>query len=145
MDRFWSKVDKAGPVPPGRPGLGPCWVWAASRNPHGYGRFGSEKAHRVAYVLVRGPIPAGLELDHVCRNTSCVNPLHLEAVTHAVNVARGRLGETNAARGAAQTHCKRGHVFDSKNTSRISASGRRSCRTCVNQAQKARYRARKAA
>lgn len=66
-----------------------CWEWFAYRNPKGYGQFGFEgrmqPAHRVAYKLLVGEIPEGLEVDHLCHNTSCVNPEHLEAVTARVN------------------------------------------------------------
>ncbi len=147
--RFWSKVNKEGPIPERRPELGPCWVWVGSRERRGYGNMcvdgRSKKAHRIAVELTRGPIPDGLEVDHLCSNTSCVNPSHLEAVTHAVNVARGRLAEANARRGAERTHCKRGHLFDERNTSRNSFNGRRFCRTCCNDAQRQRFHARKEA
>ncbi len=85
MKRFWSKVELTG--------LYSCWEWLASKQNMGYGLFsydGTMKlAHRVAYTLVLGPIPKGLVLDHLCRNKTCVNPLHLEAVTQKENVRRG--------------------------------------------------------
>ena len=77
-----------------------CWIWIAARNPgNGYGRFYGAKndpqhtstvAHRVAYEHYVGPIPDGLELDHVCRVRECVNPDHLRPVTHGANVDRAR-------------------------------------------------------
>lgn len=71
-----------------------CWLWP-TRNGRGYGSFGRHaqgggRAHRVVYEMIVGPIPEGLELDHACRNVSCVNPGHLEPVTHAVNMRRRR-------------------------------------------------------
>lgn len=67
-----------------------CWIWTGLRNEWGYGTAGSRGlAHRVMYEQANGPIPEGLELDHLCRERACVNPLHLEAVTHTQNVLRG--------------------------------------------------------
>jgi hypothetical protein len=71
----------------------PCWVWQWSLKGDGYGQAvgpnGPGKAHRIVYERLRGPIPAGLELDHLCRNPLCVNPDHLEPVTHQENLRRG--------------------------------------------------------
>jgi HNH endonuclease len=97
-DRFWAKVDKNGPVPEERPELGACWIWTKSGSKRGYGSFrpGGERrkvpAHRWSYEAANGPIPEGLELDHLCRNHPCVRPSHLEAVTHRVNMQRGKMG-----------------------------------------------------
>jgi hypothetical protein len=88
-ERFWSKVD--------RPALGGCWTWLGQTNQWGYGHFRrtlargqylTVKAHRFAYELVVAPIPAGLTLDHLCGNQSCVRPEHLEPVTNAENLRR---------------------------------------------------------
>jgi hypothetical protein len=105
-----------------------CFLWTGARY-QGYGRFGfggkNAMAHRVAYEFDRGPIPAGQEIDHLCRNRACVNPLHLEVVEHRVNVMRS---DSFAARKARQTHCDRGHEFTPENT--YIDQGRRRCRTC---------------
>lgn len=108
-----------------------CWEWSGSIDPaYGYGRlsFGGRqwRAHRWVYEKLRGPIPAGLTLDHLCRNRTCVNPDHLEPVTNKVNVLRG-VGIT--ARRARQTDCVHGHPFDSANT-HLGQHGERICRIC---------------
>ena len=107
-----------------------CWLWTASTRRGGYGGFWSGgktvRAHRYAYERWVGPIPDGLELDHLCRNPTCVNPDHLEPVTHRENTLRG---ETIAAANAAKTHCPQGHPYDERNTY-VYPNGRRNCRTC---------------
>ena len=132
-DRTWAKVDKNGPVPTLRPDLGPCWIWTGKKDKKGYGwiRIGGAgtpkaPAHRVTYELTAGEIPSGLELDHLCRVHDCVNPTHLEPVTHQENMLRG---ETFAAANAQKTHCPKGHPYDEQNT-RVRSNGKRSCRTC---------------
>ncbi len=130
--RFWPKVDKAGPIPEHCPELGPCWMWIAHVNRHrGYGHFnagGREGyAHRFAYELLVGPIPDGLELDHLCRVRHCVNPAHLEPVTRRENVLRGQAPSAYQAR---QTCCIRGHLFNAENTYIRPDNGARQCRTC---------------
>ena len=130
--RFWEKVDKDGPVPSYRPDLGPCWIWTASIA-KGYGRScangKSRGAHIVAYEMLVGPVPDGLELDHLCRVRRCVNPAHLEPVTKAENVRRGTSPALTRARHKAKTHCGRGHPFDEANT-RHRSDGSRQCIAC---------------
>lgn len=87
---------------------------------------GKKMAHRVAYNLLFGPDPDGLEPDHLCRNPGCVNPSHLEWVDHKENVLRG---ESPFALRARQTHCVNGHEFTPENTFR-QHHGTRGCLAC---------------
>lgn len=107
-----------------------CWVWTGTKNPDGYGKIsigrGRVPVYRVMWILIRGPIPEGLVLDHLCRNPACCNPDHLEPVTQKVNILRG---ESPSARNARKTVCKRGHPFDGQNTYRW--RGGRFCRACA--------------
>lgn len=132
IDRFWSKVDKNGPVPAHRPELGRCWLWIAGTT-KGYGRFwlnGRPRgAHQVAWEMKHGPIPDGLEPDHLCRVRHCVNDAHLEPVTRAENTRRGGSGAVAAARQLAKTHCPQGHPYSGDNLY-VTTSGYRKCRTC---------------
>jgi hypothetical protein len=114
---------------------GECWDWTGTLAPNGYGsaalRDGTTgapvtmRAHRVAYEVLRGPIPAGLTLDHLCRNRRCVRPSHLEPVTAGENVLRG---EGVSAKHARTTACPRGHEYTPDNTYVL--GGRRTCRAC---------------
>jgi hypothetical protein len=90
--------------------------------------------HTIAYELLIGPVPDGLELDHLCRIRHCVNPAHLEAVPHRVNVLRGT---SPIAISAQKTHCLHGHPFEGDNLEIRSDGGRR-CRTC-NRASQHKY------
>lgn len=94
MDEVLERIlDRCVPVLVVSP-LGECWVWVARLNRNGYGRLshlGEERmAHRLSYEVQVGPIPDGLLLDHVCRVRCCVNPRHLEPVTHQINTLRGQ-------------------------------------------------------
>jgi len=117
-----------------------CIVWTGAVDKLGYGRIGmqgkSKLAHRISYQHYVGEIPVGLELDHLCRNTSCINPNHLEPVTRKVNTDRGLCAETNRKRFAAMTHCKHGHEFTPENTYLHPTHKRRQCKICGIQASK---------
>jgi hypothetical protein len=117
-----------------------CWRSTGGLTPKGYARFKfddrSGQGHRFAYLALVGPIPEGLELDHLCRVRHCINPAHLEAVTHLENVNRRVIP-------GPVTHCIHGHEYTPDNTYTY-PGGKRVCRICKND-EKARYRARKAA
>jgi hypothetical protein len=109
VDRWMSKVDKTDT----------CWLWTAAKTPRGYGQFWHDgqmrPAYRVGYELLVGPVPEGVELDHLCRVPACVNPDHLDPVTHQVNMQRA----------PQPTLCPRGHDNWKKNY-----RGHRICHTC---------------
>jgi len=146
IERFLAKVNKGGPVPEHRPDLGPCWLWTGAKNKAGRGGFcvTTGQTHgRFVYAYVwsyehfRGPIPPGLQPDHLCRNTACVHPWHLEVVTPRENTLRG-IGP--AAVNARKTHCPQGHPYTGRNLLR--SNGKRVCRTCNREKQR-RYREQK--
>lgn len=126
--RLWPKVEKTKT----------CWLWTGNTYRNGYGQVyrgpgeGSALVHRVVWQMLVGPIPEGLEIDHLCRVRLCVNPAHLEPVTRAENMARtykvgpsGLFGNHNKQK----AHCPRGHPYDDENTY-TPPSGGRYCRTC---------------
>lgn len=119
--RFWEKVTPAAALD--------CWEWAASRNDAGYGQINingrPQRAHRIAYELLRATIPDGLQLDHLCRNRACVNPWHLEPVTNDVNTSRGLLRSTPRQQ---KTHCPQEHPYTGDNL--VIRQGYRVCRQC---------------
>jgi hypothetical protein len=123
-ERFWSKVQKTEG----------CWLWMTGKNWGGYGIFSvGEKrvvAHRFSYELHAGPVPAGMELDHLCRTRHCVNPAHLEPVTKLENVRRGIGGRKNAIK----THCPAGHAYTPENTYFVRKNSRQ-CKACTRDAE----------
>lgn len=122
IESFWLRVG---------PGEGGCWLWRQSLSVSGYGSLFLEDgrrvyAHRFSYELANGPIPAGLVIDHLCRNKRCVRPEHLEPVTQAVNTLRGMAGYHN------RTTCKHGHdITDPSRVYTNPTTGLRDCRECM--------------
>ena len=129
VSRFWAKVQKTDG----------CWLWSGAKNSAGYGvatdyRPGRRQslAHRMSYELALGAIPAGLTIDHLCRNTICVRPSHLRACTMRENLLSPG-SRTFQAKNAAKTHCVHGHQYTPENTyTRLGRTGLpcRDCRTC---------------
>jgi hypothetical protein len=117
-----------------------CWVWTGVTE-NGYGRIRvngrNVLTHRAAYEMFIGPIPEGLDLDHLCRNRSCANPFHLEPVTRGENSRRGVAGQVAAERQRAKTHCPSGHPYDEANTF-IARNGWRQCRACRRERERLR-------
>jgi hypothetical protein len=111
-----------------------CWLWTGATNGQGYGKHRGQYVHRLVYEALVGPIPAGHEIDHLCRVHACSNPSHLEPVTHRENMLRGA-GPVPSR--AAQTACIHGHAFDDRNTYRP-PDGTRACRRCRADHEKAR-------
>ncbi len=130
-ERFWERVGSFEPEG--------CWPWKGFVNDRGYGSLTingrSYKAHRLSYEWANGPIPEGLQIDHLCRVRHCVNPGHMEAVTQATNIRRG---VSPTAKNARKTHCPQGHHYDEENTY-VKPSGYRICRICKRENHNAMY------
>jgi len=124
-DRFWSKVDKTDS----------CWNWTAGVSGRRYGEFCINGkmigAHRVSYEDKNGEIPKGLVIDHLCKNTLCVNADHLEVVTQKENIMRGAWF---VSLNAVKTECPKGHEFTPHNTISYKRKTwtQRQCRICHN-------------
>ena len=122
-ERVWAKVEVLN---------NGCWEWTAHRNHDGYGRIGVGSRsdgtrrlvylHRWVYEQMVGPVPDGLEIDHLCRNRACIRLEHLDVVTHRENMRRGIQAQ--------QTHCLRGHEYSEENTYWRNGN-QRSCRECT--------------
>lgn len=128
-----------------------CWLWCAYVQPNGYGQYGvgvypnggMVAAHRHSYLLLVGPIPDGLQLDHLCRVTRCVNPAHLEPVTARENTLRS---DGLCAINARKTHCIHGHPLSGDNLLVAAYRRERICRLCATErSRRSRDRKRKAA
>lgn len=117
-ERFLSKIEKNNS----------CWIWTGSKTDQNYGLIWLNgkyvRAHRVSYMLYCGTLDQKMVIDHLCKNTLCVNPEHLEQVTQSENVKRGNAGKLNNAQ-RKKTHCPSGHEY-----SRITKNGYRQCGIC---------------
>lgn len=116
-----------------------CFIWTGATYQNGYGILTINKkcisAHRASYFIYNGNIDTGLVIDHLCNNTYCINPLHLEAKTQRKNILRGK---SNSAKNAAKTHCHKGHEFTESNT-RIDKKGARVCHICIIEKGRRKY------
>jgi hypothetical protein len=135
-DQLWNKI-VAGSV--GYPSAAECWTYSKhASGGYSHAKYSGRRVsfHRFAYERLVGLIPAGLSLDHLCRNPPCFNPAHLEPVTHAENMRRGHFGR--------KTSCPQGHPYDDANTI-YNPDGSRQCRTCRRAYKAALYLRQKAA
>lgn len=123
--------------------VGDCWIWLGAHDDNLNGKYGNytfqgkkHRAHRLAYRDFGKTLPEDRSIDHLCRNTLCVNPNHLEAVTHAENVRRGRRMLVNAGK------CKRGHPAIPENLVQRSNGDSvvSRCKLCLREHSRATYR-----
>lgn len=136
-ERFWPKVRRAS--------VEQCWLWIGKWNDAGYGLFymfetgRDERAHRVSYELSVGPIAPGLELDHTCNNPPCVNPAHLEPVTHHENMLRMSRRGRHYLFG--RTQCPNGHELTGNTRTVYRSTGKKEtvCTIC-EEARRAKWR-----
>jgi len=117
---------------------GDCWQWTGNGRGGRLKNYGRVKyqgrgqaAHRCVWEMLVGKIPKGLVIDHLCKNTLCVNPDHLEPVTQAENIRRGATGTNQAKTNLLKTHCPQGHEYAGENL-RVRKNGHRVCRICDN-------------
>ena len=135
---FWERVSKQS---------NGCWLWTGALTGDGYGILRRQTMHRWSYEKHRGEIPEGLEVDHLCSVRNCVNPDHMELVTHRENVQRSymrgkhdhRLGNLGKHK-AAKTHCPQGHAYAGENLLIDKYTGARRCKACTD-AKFKRYQA----
>ena len=117
LDRILARVD-----------VGDCWLWTGPLTPNGYAQIQAHErrlsVHRAIWQELVGPIPDGMEIDHLCKVRHCCNPDHLEPVTRHENIRRSAVGANNRGK----THCPAGHPYDDTNTLR--RRGKRECRAC---------------
>lgn len=118
--RIWTHVEPTGF----------CWEWTGRVETTGYGKFSYRGAqvlaHRFVYELLVGPIPSGMQIDHLCHNRACVNPDHLEPVSARINQLRSM---SPSGQNVRKTHCPKGHPYDEENTY-VTPNGGRQCRAC---------------
>ena len=137
-ERFWPRVEKD-------PATG-CWNWTGSLTAGGYAnmaypknnRWGNLYVHRWSYEHFVGPIPGGMQIDHLCRNRRCVNPDHLEAVTRRENNFRSN---SWAGRNVRKTHCPQGHPYSEGNL--LGMRKGRKCRICHADRERRAYQSRR--
>ena len=135
IQRFLEKINVSDNIYQGTP----CWDWTACKDKDGYGSFSvngkSIRSHKFSYELYNGEIPKGLQLDHLCRNRDCINPIHLEPVTAQENIKRGLSGKINNYN-KQKTHCPQGHKYNIQNTYRDLSRNNRHCIICTKTKQK---------